>query len=182
MKKLFTLFVFLIIFNFCFAQQNEDGIKYQNIKMLILKKNNDKTVRAFPLPVKMKCKFTNGITQQLILETISNDSMIFKKYYNQQNFDCKTSEIKSVTVLETRKIFREARFITAVASSALFGMLASAPFFFINKNITEGEGEIIVAGLLFGFPLAVISSASIITTSDALPFVFKTEKWKWYVK
>jgi len=181
MKRIFFILGLILLSNFVFAQQNSVEQNQRNEHVLIFHRNDGKTIRAFPLPVRMKCNFKNGISQKLILENIRNDSMIFTKYYNQQNFDCKMSDVRSVKVIETNKIFREVQFITYASVTACLGLLSTVPLFYFNPHV-EGDAYGILAILFFGIPATFLSSASTVATSDAMPFVFKTDKWTLYVK
>ncbi|MFZ4797444.1 MAG: hypothetical protein ACOYMA_08105 [Bacteroidia bacterium] len=56
----------------------------------------------YKYPKEVVCVFKDGNKQKLILEKLENDSLIFKKYYNQKNCDCTMTSVKSLRVIDRK--------------------------------------------------------------------------------
>ena len=169
----------IITFIFCSIIFSATAQVSQKAKTIIFE--NGKRVRAFQLPTKMVCAFKDGRVQQLILENIINDTLIFKKYYNQQNFDCTLNSILRIDVNNTDRNIKKAKFITSIAATLTFATLTVAGILKYNPHYEEGDFSLLFA-LFLGLPATIISSVSVIANTDALPFIFETNKWKVYVK
>lgn len=168
MNKTVTVFILLFIGNFCFGQQ---PIKQTTA---IFKNEQQNSVRSYQLPLKLICKFKDGKKQNLILENIENDTLRFKKYYNQQNFDCTINSIKYIKVIQPNKIIRDIQFSVWLGiTSFLTTITIITPF--------AAKDESILA-IFFEVPALISSTAITLYYSDALPFAFETNKWKVYVK
>lgn len=112
MNKMAAFFILLFINSICFAQQ------FNKPTTIIFKNERGNSLRSYQLPLRIICKFKEGKAQKLILENIENDSLRFKKYYNQQNFDCTINSISSIKVISTKKIVKNVQFSFWLGMSA----------------------------------------------------------------
>ncbi len=171
------VYVFILVFTIFSASAQYS----EYAKKIIFKKENGNAVRAFKLPLKMICTFNNGSSHHLILENIINDTLIFKKYYNQQNFDCTINSISWIDVRSPQKIVQNTLFSVSVIATSFFASLTVAGILTYNPHI-EGSEVPLLAAIFFGMPATILSSVGIIANTNATPFVFDTSKWKLYVK
>lgn len=173
--KYIIAFIFYFILFSATAQYSEYA------KKIIFKKENGNAIRVFKLPLKMICYFKDGKTQKLILEDIINDTLTFKKYYNQQNFDCTINSISWIEVRSSQKVFQNTLFSVSVAATLTFASLTAWGLLLASSNHEE-YGYMIFPTLFVSLPATIISSFGIGLNANAIPFGFETNKWKVYVK
>lgn len=97
MLKLVFVNIFLFGFLLCNAQQRIIFINSED-NMLIEK------INFYKYPKEVSCEFTNGTKKRLILEKLVGDSLIFRKYYNQEIFDCIKDSVKNLHIYEKKSI------------------------------------------------------------------------------
>ena len=84
----------------------------------------NKSSTSYSLPIKLKCFFADGTTRNLILDSIRGDSMHFRKYYNQPNYDCSIYELEAIRIFHSLNSVRDA----IVFVGCGFAVLALASF------------------------------------------------------
>ncbi len=160
MKNILLIFILLFISNFCFAQQK---IVFENQTTI--------SSRSFTLPISVTCFFKDNSQQDLLLESVHGDSLIFKKYYNlPQNFDCKYSSLEKI------KIHKNAERASAVlcaflAISAIITIPASIVFL-ANGN----------AAATTTVPISIVSTLGTIALVSIPNNDFETNEWRIYAK
>lgn len=97
MLKLLFVQLFLLAFLLCNAQQR---IMFLNKS----EKVDSNKIKFYKYPKEVSCEFTNGTKKRLILEKLVGDSLIFRKYYNQEIFDCIKDSVKNLHIYEKKSI------------------------------------------------------------------------------
>ncbi|MCX6186746.1 MAG: hypothetical protein NTU43_07085 [Bacteroidetes bacterium] len=113
MKTLALLLIFIFGFLLTQAQQ----------KIVFLNKNKNSS-KAYSLPLSVTCTFNDGSEKRLILENVIGDSLVFKKFYNQSNFDCKYSSLIKLHIHKNGENFIYGFFGIFSVSTFLFTVLA----------------------------------------------------------
>lgn len=113
------------------------------------------TTKSIKLPIAVLCKFKNGTKQNLVLESIKNDSLFFRKYYNNsQIFDCSITEIKTISL--TYKLPKLTYTSFALAAGVTGTILGLTIHGFNTYNETFENASFGMA-LNFGIPLSILS-------------------------
>lgn len=172
MKKL-TLFNLLIsaFASISIAQQKivfeeiVDTMKYNPIQ------------KNYVLPKLVSCTFSNGINQQLILDKIKDDSLIFKKVNNEsQNFDCVYSSIKKI------KIHKKGENILYVFFWSSVGITIYTINAAINNSLIWPEGRNGNKKALIFTALSVVPISIAIISASTFSKSYRPNKWKLIAK
>lgn len=75
--------------------------------------------KSYSLPIKLKCFFADGTTRNLILDSIRGDSMHFRKYYNQPNYDCSIYDLEIIRIYHPLNIVRDVTVISGCGLTLL---------------------------------------------------------------
>ncbi len=113
------------------------------------------TTKSIKLPIAVLCKFKNGTKQNLVLEAIKNDSLFFRKYYNNsQIFDCSINEIKTISL--TYKL-PKLTYTTFALAAGVTGTILGLTIYGLNTNNETFENASFGLALFPGIPLSIIS-------------------------
>jgi len=164
--------VILLISNLLFAQQRIVFEKiHDNFKEHLKYEYN--------LPVSVTCTFTDGTKKRLVLEKVKGDSLIFRKYYNQnENYDCVLS---SVTKIRIHKYGENFLYTLFGLSSISTPVITTFSIILWNSVPVEaGASDQLFGAILI--PVAVITAATAIISAKSLPRNFELKRWKMYAK
>jgi hypothetical protein len=75
--------------------------------------------KSYSLPIKLKCFFADGTTRNLILDSVRGDSMHFRKYYNQPNYDCSIYDLEIIRIYHPLNIVRDVTVISGCGLTLL---------------------------------------------------------------
>lgn len=140
--------VVLVVMIICCSQ-----IKAQQV--ILITKVSSLTTKSVRLPIAVLCKFKNGTKQNLVLESIRNDSLFFRKYYNNsQVFDCSINEIKTISL--TYKL-PKLTYSTFALAAGITGTILGLTIYGLNTNNETFENASFGVALFSGIPLSIIS-------------------------
>ncbi len=160
MKRLAFLLIFIFGFLLTQAQQ----------KIRFFKENSDCVSKTYTLPVSVTCTFADGTKKRLMLERIIGDSLVFEKYYNQENHDCKFNSLKKIHMHKRGEIILYTMKWAFACNTLIFG--AGSIILLSNPN----NGSALIIGL-FSVPTAIVSYIGTSIFSKHLPRTYKTKIW-----
>jgi hypothetical protein len=168
MNKTLAFFILLFVGNFLFAQQR-----------IVFDLHKGKWLEEYTLPKSVTCTFKNGTKQRLVLEKVKGDSLIFRKYYNQQlSYDCLYSSLKKIKVHKKGEEITYTVFFMSLATSVAF--LTSAVILGDSVPSDAGDPSHGTAGVLV--ILTAIPFTGIIISAFNLPKHYEPTEWKLYAK
>ena len=171
MKNLLLIFILLSACNFCFAQQKIVFEKIHDNFKEHLKKE-------YALPKSVTCTFKNGTQHRLVLEKVTGDSLIFRKYYNQtQNFDCVFSSLIAIKIYNKDEKVLCLLFTGFALTTA---SLITAAILNNHPQVESGDPSLFYANLFSMATIFPITGA--IITAAYFPKNYKLNKWKLYAK
>lgn len=161
---------------FCYILFSIVAIAQQRI---VFELKDGSKAKEYRLPKSVTCTFNDGTKQRLVLEAVNGDSLIFRKYYNQQqNFDCIYSSLKKIRVHKSSDVLLYSTFITCSGTAIL--MIVSA--FYLSSGVQNDAGDPSLGIASFLISASVLPITGAIITGFKLPPKFKTEKWTLYAK
>ncbi len=163
MKRIELLLIFIFGFLLTHAQQ----------KIVFVNKNNNNS-KSYSLPLSVTCTFKDGSKKRVILEKVIGDSLVFEKYYNQENNDCRFNSLKKIHLHKRGEIVLYTLFGTFLSSTVIF---ATAAGYLMSAPVNDPGDPSHSTGVLF-IPVAAISGIGAVIFKNHLPRTYKTKDWE----
>ena len=114
----------IIVLMFLFNLSSESAL----CQKLFFRYSGSEIKSEYELPISVKCFFKNGQTKALLLDSISADSLHFRRYYNAPNYDCSIQDIQAIRINRTLNPLRDVIVVGGIGTTVL--TLSLLPYIF----------------------------------------------------
>ena len=136
--------------------------------------------KKYTLPNKVTCTFANGEKKQLVLTQVKGDSLIFERYYNQQqNYNCTYSSLKGIRFHKKGEAIIYTLFGASLVALPLSVIVLSDSF--VHQSTEAGDPTVLMERII-GLPMLVIGGSTALICGGMMPKKFKPGKWTLHVR
>lgn len=120
MHTTIRIFVLMFLFNL----SSESAL----CQKLFFRYSGSKIKSEYELPISVRCFFKNGQTKTLLLDSIRDDSIYFRRYYNAPNYDCSLQDIEAIRINRPLNPLRDVIVVGGIGTTVLTLSLVSYLF------------------------------------------------------